>query len=374
MEAALHSAEDERLSALRSYGILDTPREEEFDDIVRVVSAICETPISVINLIDQGRQWFKAEIGLGVRETPLPASICAHAILQPGLFVVPDTLNDARFTDNPLVVGDPHLRFYAGALLETDEGLPLGTICVLDYIPRQLTDNQKDLLRVMASQIMKMFELRRTNAVEHSARQEAEALVKENATLAREGDHRVMNSLNLVSAVLALQGRASSDDAVKTQLADAHRRVQAIATVHRQLHLAGSLDFIDIKGFLNSLCENLKATAPACIEAIKTDLQHAQVRSDEASTLGLISAELLANCFKHSYPGDIAGLVWVGFSGDNEHWRLTVRDQGVGLPSRFDPTEGKSVGMRVITALVRRLNAKLTFSSSPDGTVFEVSR
>jgi len=171
VEAPLHPAERERIVALRSYGILDTPREEEFDDIVRVVSAICETPITVINLIDQGRQWFKAEVGLGVRETPLPASICAHAILQPGLLIVPDTLDDPRFSDNPLVVGDPHLRFYAGALLETDEGLPLGTLCVLDYKPRQLNDSQKDLLQLMANQIMKLFELRRKNAEERTARQ-----------------------------------------------------------------------------------------------------------------------------------------------------------------------------------------------------------
>ena len=136
MKADLHSAEEFRLGSLRSYGILDTPREADFDEVVEVASAICGTPISVINLIDQGRQWFKAEVGLGVRETPLDSSICAHAILQPGLFIVPDTTQDRRFADNPLVTGDPHLRFYAGALLETPEGFPLGTVCVLDYKPR----------------------------------------------------------------------------------------------------------------------------------------------------------------------------------------------------------------------------------------------
>jgi two-component sensor histidine kinase len=374
LEAALHHAEEQRISALRSYGILDSPREAEFDDIVRIVSAICETPISVINLIDHGRQWFKAEVGLGVRETPLPASICAHAILQPGLFVVPDTLQDRRFSDNPLVVGDPRLRFYAGALLETGEGLPLGTICVLDYKPRQLNETQQDLLRVMASQIMKLFELRRRNAEEHSARKQAEALATENATLAREGDHRVMNSLNLVSAVLALQSRASSNPEVKVQIGDAQRRVQAIATVHQQLHLAGSLEFIEIKDFLASLCDNLKQTAPACITSIDTHLDRASIRSDQASTMGLIAAELLANSFKHAYPGDARGPVSVGFSSDKQHWRLKVSDQGVGLPDGFDPNVGQSVGMRVIVALVRRLNAKLIHTSSAGGTVFEVAR
>ena len=374
MEAALHRAEGQRIAALRSYGILDSPREAEFDDIVRVVSAICEAPISVINLIDHGRQWFKAEVGLGVRETPLPASICAHAILQPGLFVVPDTLQDRRFFDNPLVVGEPRLRFYAGALLETEEGLPLGTICVLDYKPRQLNEMQKDLLQVMAGQIMKLFELRRRNAEEHSGRKQAEALATENATLAREGDHRVMNSLNLVSAVLALQSRASANPEVKVQIGDAQRRVQAIATVHQQLHLAGSLEFIEIKDFLGSLCDSLKQTAPANITSIDTHLERASIRSDQASTIGLIVAELLANSFKHAYPGDARGPVSVGFFSDRQHWRLTVSDQGIGLPDGFDPKVGQSVGMRVVTALVRRLNAKLTYTSSAAGTVFEVVR
>lgn len=121
-------------------------------------------------MIDDGRQSFKAEIGLGVRETPLDSSLCAHAILQPGLFVVPDTELDRRFADNPLVTGDPHLRFYAGPLLETSEGLPLGTVCVLDYKPRDLDDKQREFLQLMAKQVMKMLELRLSAKLERAAR------------------------------------------------------------------------------------------------------------------------------------------------------------------------------------------------------------
>jgi PAS domain S-box-containing protein len=113
------------------------------------------------------------------RETPIDSSICAHAILQPGLFVVPDTTKDERFLDNPLVAGDPRLRFYAGALLETPDGLPLGTICVLDYVPRELNDKQKAFLRLMARQIMKLLELRRLSAREYEQRIRAEALARE---------------------------------------------------------------------------------------------------------------------------------------------------------------------------------------------------
>ena len=225
MKADLHSAEEYRLAALRSYGILDTPRESDFDEVVKVASAICETPISVVNLIDRGRQWFKAEVGLGVRETPLDSSICAHAILQPGLFEVPDTTLDNRFCDNPLVLGDPHLRFYAGALLTTPEGFPLGTVCVLDYKPRKLDEKQRAFLKLMANQVMKMIELRRTNAAEHAARLEAERLLIYNNMLMRESDHRLMNSLQLVQSILALQSRNATADETKTQLDLAGNRV-----------------------------------------------------------------------------------------------------------------------------------------------------
>jgi len=131
--------EDQRLLALHRYQILDTPEDPAFDDIVEVASLICEAPVAVINFIDRNRQWFKSEKGLGIRETPLDVSICAHAILQPGLFVVPDTTLDPRFSNNPLVTDHPYLRFYAGALLVSSDGYPLGTLCVLDYTPRTLT-------------------------------------------------------------------------------------------------------------------------------------------------------------------------------------------------------------------------------------------
>jgi two-component sensor histidine kinase len=373
VKAELHSAEEFRLAALRSYGILDTPREIDFDEVVKVTSAICGTPISVINLIDQGRQWFKAEVGLGVRETPIDSSICAHAILQPDLFIVPDTTLDNRFRDNALVVGEPHLRFYAGALLETPEGFPLGTVCVLDYKPRELDDVQKAFLRLMANQVMKLLELRRMNAAEHAARMHAEELVKENKTLMREGDHRLMNSLQLVQSLLALQSRSASSEEVKEQLDMAGNRVLAIATVHKQLHLTGSLEEVDIDGFLRRLCESLKQTAPAQIIAINVIADTAKLRSDVASGLGLLVAELVTNAFKYAYPVDQRGSVSVDFGRGADGWHLKVSDEGRGLPAGFDIDQSKGFGMLIVKAFVRRLNAKLTVSSRPGHTTFEIS-
>lgn len=164
----------DRLAALDSYGILDTPREPQFDDIVRLASDIFEAPIAVVNLVAGGRQWFKAEVGIGADELPLDVSICAHAILQRGIFVVPDTTKDDRFAGNPLVTGKPGLRFYAGALLETPEGLPLGTVCVLDTKPRRqgITDRERLTLQVLSNQVMSQLELRRAVA-ERDQRAEA---------------------------------------------------------------------------------------------------------------------------------------------------------------------------------------------------------
>jgi GAF domain-containing protein len=155
--------EADRLAALRDYRILDTPPEPDFDDVATLAGAICEAPMALISFIDRDRQWFKSEIGLGVRETPLDTSICRHAILQEDLFVVPDTALDPRFASLPLVVGGPRIRFYAGMPVAAGEGPPLGTLCVMDTNPRPagLTPSQATGLRTLARQVTAQIELRR---------------------------------------------------------------------------------------------------------------------------------------------------------------------------------------------------------------------
>jgi anti-sigma regulatory factor (Ser/Thr protein kinase) len=150
-----------RLKALRKYRILDTDPEQAFDDLTLIASQICGTPIALISLVDENRQWFKSRVGLQVQETSRSVSFCAHAIQQQGIFLVPDALNDARFRDNPLVRGDPHIRFYAGTPLMTPEGDALGTLCVIDYHPRTLTLSQKDGLEALQRQVEAQLELRR---------------------------------------------------------------------------------------------------------------------------------------------------------------------------------------------------------------------
>ena len=150
-----------RLRALRAYHILDTDPEQVFDDLTLLASQVCGTPIALITLVDENRQWFKSKIGTDVQETARNISFCAHAIEQPGLFVVPDTLSDGRFRDNPMVVNEPHIRFYAGAPLLTRDGDPLGTICVVDSMPRTLTADQRAALNALRRQAETQLELRR---------------------------------------------------------------------------------------------------------------------------------------------------------------------------------------------------------------------
>ena len=154
-----------RLKALDSYDILDTPAEAGFDDIVVLACQICDTPAALVSLVAGDRQWFKARIGFDPCETPLDQSVCRHALKGPGLLVIPDLTADPRTSGNPLVTGEPHLRFYAGARLETPEGVAIGTLCVIDAKPRPegLTTAQAKALEALARQVMSQMELRRTS-------------------------------------------------------------------------------------------------------------------------------------------------------------------------------------------------------------------
>ena len=153
--------ENARLQALRSYKILDTDPERAFDDLTMLASQICETPIALISLIDSDRQWFKSKVGISINETLREVSFCARAIEQPDLFVVPDASKDPRFSSNPFVASEPKIRFYAGAPFTSADGQPLGTLCVVDMVPRQLSSSQEDALLALSRQVQAQFELRK---------------------------------------------------------------------------------------------------------------------------------------------------------------------------------------------------------------------
>lgn len=202
--------ESDRLASLRSYRILDTPPEPEFDGLVHLAARTCNAPVALINLIDERRQWFKAEVGLGVRETPLDCSICLTAMLQPGTMIVPDLQEDPRFAHNPLVSGEPHLRFYAGAALRTPDGVPLGALCILDFAPCDLTEDQAVILTLLTQQVMSQLELRRAIAERDERLEVASRIEKRQSLLVRELHHRVKNTLAAVQALVGATGRSTS--------------------------------------------------------------------------------------------------------------------------------------------------------------------
>src|SRR5262245_46277639 len=153
--------EKKRLKVLWQYEVLDTVPEALFDDLTELAARICEAPIALISLVDEKRQWFKSKVGTTVSETSRDVSFCAHAIKQSDLFVVPDATKDQRFAKNPLVISDPKIRFYAGAPLITPDGYALGTLCIIDKVPRELRPDQKQALIILARHVVSQLELRR---------------------------------------------------------------------------------------------------------------------------------------------------------------------------------------------------------------------
>src|SRR6266704_4656104 len=161
MTAPAKNNEARRLKVLWQYDVLDTVPEEVFDDLTELAARICEAPITLITLVDEDRQWFKSKVGVTINETSRDISFCSHAIEQSDLFIVPDATLDKRFAKNPLVTSDPKIRFYAGAPLITPDGYALGTLCVIDKVPRELRPDQKQALRILSRHVVSQLELRR---------------------------------------------------------------------------------------------------------------------------------------------------------------------------------------------------------------------
>lgn len=369
--------EARRLRSLRAYGILDTPREAAFDDIVRLASLICDTPIAVVNFVEDERQWFKAEIGLGVRETPLETSICAHAILEHDILVIPDTRVDDRLRENPLVTSEPGLRFYAGALLKSPDGIPLGTVCVLDTKPRQLTSSQVDALRRLARQVMGQLELRRMLV---EAQDSEERLI---ALVAAAG-HDLKGPLRAAAYAMDRVARGAHEDVV-TRLATGR---EALASMDRQLNrlvaVASSRAFATaetatpLQTIFDALEGNWRneATRRGVVLAFTSS---PLVVSGPEALLETLLGNLVSNALKYTPQG---GEVHVDATDRGTHVRVGVRDTGIGIPrekqeaifsafEQVDPTaDGLGLGLWIVCQVATSLGAQVHVES----TVGEGSR
>lgn len=347
--AIIPETERERMAAVRRYDVLDTPKDGAFDRITALAARRFGVPISIISIVDEDRIWFKSHHGVPVDQIGRDPGLCASAILSDDPHILTDASTDPRSLANPLVAGDFGLRFYAGVPLTTHDGHNLGTLCIIDKDPRPIDQAQIEDLKDLASVVMDQLEMQLG----------ARRAVSQAELLAKEIDHRVMNSLQFVSALLAMQSRSPDVGEAAAHLQLAANRVAAVAQVHRHFYAEGASETSCIV-FLRRLCAELEAILDRKIVVRGDD---GNVPTTSIQPIGLIVNELVTNAAKH---GD--GEIDVLFENENGAHALIVSDEGRDLPDDFDPSAAsKSLGMRVVTTLANQLGGELTAGRRPDG-------
>lgn len=349
MNAIIPINERERMLAVRRYDVLDTPPDGAFDRITALAARRFNVPIAIISVVDTDRIWFKSHHGLPVQQIDREPGLCASVILTHDPYVLEDASTDIRSLANPLVAGDFGLRFYAGAPLRTSDGFNLGTLCVIDKQPRTISQEQIDDLGDLASIVIDQLELRLS----------ARNAVAKAQTLAQEIDHRVMNSLQFISQLLAMQSRSPGKD-VAMQLEVAANRVATVARVHRHFSTGIVGDGIDCLPFIKRLCEDLAVVLGRTIVVAGDD---EEVSAKTMQSVGLVVNELVTNAAKHG-----RGAITVSYTARGSRRILTVGDQGDGLPPGFDPKMAKTgLGMKVVGLLAKQLGGDFTATSRPQG-------
>jgi two-component sensor histidine kinase len=353
-------AEAARLAAVRRYDILDTPPDGSFDRITALAAGLFNVPISIISLVDTDRVWFKSHHGLeGVKQIGKEPGLCASAIVQDHAWILENAATDVRSLANPLVAGEFGLRFYAGVPLRTTDGFNLGTLCVIDREPRPITEDQIRKLRHLASVVMDQMELR---LAARKAVAELSGALETARMLGQEIDHRVMNSLQLVSSMLQLQARQVEDSHAAEQLQVAASRVASVARVHQHIFRNQSAGSVNAKGYIENLLAELQGTLNADTP-IHLDVHAASLAADLLVPLGLVLNELVINAIKHG-----GGQIVVSFHEPSPgRHRLTVTNSGERLPPNFDPAKTSGLGMKVVIALARQLGGTLEFGTQEDG-------
>lgn len=288
------TSDPQRLAELDAYGILDTAPEEGFDDVVHIARTICDAPVALVSLVAAGRQWFKARAGFPSCETDLDSSVCKYALSAPDLLVIPDLRHDLRTCFNPLVTGEPHIRFYAGAPLRTPTGRVVGSLCVIDSTPRPdgLTEGQADALRRLARQVMILMRERQQVALLRADEEQARAASTRRAALVELGDClRDVGTLSGMTAKAAeIVGRTLGANRAGYGELD---ETEAFVTIHRDWTTSGSDSLVGRHRFANygSVGETLEHGDSVVISAVREDPRTA----DHAASFAAISISAMLN-------------------------------------------------------------------------------
>jgi two-component sensor histidine kinase len=348
--------ESHRMAAVKRYEILDTPADGAFDRVTAIAARRFNVPIAIISIVDYDRIWFKSHHGLSVQQIDRKPGLCASAILRTDPHILTDASKDVRSLANPLVAGDFGLRFYAGVPLRTSDGYNLGTLCVIDKEPRPITQDQIEDLKDLASLVMDQLEFR-LSALRALAK--ADKSLMQAKLLAREIDHRVMNSLQFVAAMLRLQGKKASGGEAAAEIDAAASRVAAVARVHRHFHLEEDTANVPAITYLRRLCDDLSSILGVTVEV---DGENGLLPTTSIQPVGLIVNELVINAAKHG-----AGQVNVTYRC-NGVCKITVCDEGPGLPAGFNPaTNVAGLGMKIADVLAKQLGGSFAAGANPAG-------
>ena len=399
--AALPSNETQRLEALHSYGILDTAPELEYDDFTLLAAQICGTPIALISLIDQDRQWFKSRVGVDETETTRDIAFCAHAILEPShVFVVPDAAEDGRFQNNPFVKGDLHVRFYAGAPLVTSDNFALGTLCVIDQKVRELNEDQLMALQALARQIAAQLELRRTRRKLSDQNQELTQLNAQKNQFIGMAAHDLRNPLQVIEGYskLLLNGVAGEINPMQSKALDAvTKNCNFMLHLINDLLEISSLESGEVQLSLHSVDIGKLVEKNVSLNRLLAEAKKIRLDFEASGEMPVVQADefrieqvcnnLISNAIKFSHSGTT---VHVRLERLDGAVRLSVQDEGQGIPAQeleklFQPFATSSVkgtageastglGLYIVKRIVEAHGGSVTVDSTPGvGSTFSLT-
>lgn len=359
--------EKDRLNELLSFEVMDTIEESSFDNLTKLAAGICEVPISLVSLIDSNRQWFKSHFGLQAKETPRDISFCGHAINNPDTpFIIKDSSKDIRFSDNPLVVGEPHVVFYIGIPLLSDKGFPLGTLCAIDNKPRNLSKKQIDSLIMLSKQVVNLLMLRKKNIALNLE-------VNKNSILIKEIHHRVKNNLQVITSLIRLQTRSIKNKFTKRLFNDSKNRIMAISQVHELLYQNDNLEKVDLETYCNKLVykviSNMNFNATKVNVSI--EITNVSLKIDTVIPFGLILNEIISNSMKYAFKNNDSNMIIIVISKDENNITTThIGDNGAGISNVFFKKKHASLGLNMIKRLTGQLNGTIEIDEKLEGTNF----